>query len=295
MLTGRVTPPGAGPAGAVRRRPHAPGRRAPMSDADLSGSPFEMLDPRFAAVINPSAKLERLATGCRWAEGPAYFPRGPLPRLVRHPERPHAALGRDGRQRLGVPLAVRLHERPDRRPPGSPRLLRAPGPPGDPDGDRRDAHGAGRPLPGQAPQLAQRRRREVRRLDLVHRPVLRHRPRLRGRCARTASSTAATSTGSTPTRREVTRVADDFARPNGLAFSPDESKLYIADSGRTHDPDGPHHIRGLRRRTTAARCRAATSSRSASPGSSTASASTRPAGCGPRRATACSASTRTGR
>jgi gluconolactonase len=29
---------------------------------------------------------------------------------------------------------------------------------------------------------------------------------------------------------------DDFDQPNGLAFSPDESKLYIADSGR------PHHI-----------------------------------------------------
>lgn len=42
---------------------------------------------------------------------------------------------------------------------------------------------------------------------------------------------------------DITIVADDFVKPNGLAFSPDESKLYIADSGLSHDPDGPHHIR----------------------------------------------------
>jgi gluconolactonase len=32
-------------------------------------------------------------------------------------------------------------------------------------------------------------------------------------------------------------VVDDFDMPNGLCFSPDESRLYVADSGR------PHHIR----------------------------------------------------
>lgn len=38
-------------------------------------------------------------------------------------------------------------------------------------------------------------------------------------------------------------VADDFVKPNGLAFSPDESSLCISDTGKSHDPDGPHHIR----------------------------------------------------
>src|SRR6185295_11781891 len=47
-----------------------------MSDIDLSGSPFETLDPRFDAITNSSVRLERLATGCRWAEGPAYLPAG---------------------------------------------------------------------------------------------------------------------------------------------------------------------------------------------------------------------------
>jgi gluconolactonase len=38
-------------------------------------------------------------------------------------------------------------------------------------------------------------------------------------------------------------VADDFVQPNGLAFSPDEKLLYIVDTGRSHLPDGPAHIR----------------------------------------------------
>ena len=42
-------------------------------------------------------------------------------------------------------------------------------------------------------------------------------------------------------------VADDFVKPNGLAFSPDEKTLYIADSGRSarDAPDGPHHVRAF--------------------------------------------------
>ncbi|MDQ3702629.1 MAG: SMP-30/gluconolactonase/LRE family protein [Chloroflexota bacterium] len=40
-----------------------------------------------------------------------------------------------------------------------------------------------------------------------------------------------------PRTREIRPVADDFHRPNGLCFSPDERRLYIADSGN------PHHIR----------------------------------------------------
>ncbi len=36
-------------------------------------------------------------------------------------------------------------------------------------------------------------------------------------------------------------AADDFVRPNGIAFSPDESRLYVVDTGITHG--GPSHIR----------------------------------------------------
>lgn len=38
-------------------------------------------------------------------------------------------------------------------------------------------------------------------------------------------------------------VVDDFVQPNGLAFSPGEEILYIADTGATHIEDGPRHLR----------------------------------------------------
>lgn len=43
----------------------------------------------------------------------------------------------------------------------------------------------------------------------------------------------------------MTVVADDFGQPNGLAFSPDERTLYIADSAASHDPSRPRHIRAF--------------------------------------------------
>jgi len=44
---------------------------------------------------------------------------------------------------------------------------------------------------------------------------------------------------------KTTVIADDFLRPNGICFSPDETRLYVVDTGRSHDPDGPAHIRVL--------------------------------------------------
>jgi gluconolactonase len=46
-----------------------------------------------------------------------------------------------------------------------------------------------------------------------------------------------------PVTGDLTVVCDDFGQPNGLAFSPDESKLYIADSASSHDTNWPRHIR----------------------------------------------------
>lgn len=45
-----------------------------------------------------------------------------------------------------------------------------------------------------------------------------------------------------PHTGELSVATGDLVKPNGLAFSPDESILYIADSGVSHNPDGPHHI-----------------------------------------------------
>ena len=48
-----------------------------------------------------------------------------------------------------------------------------------------------------------------------------------------------------PDNGSIDIVADDFVKPNGLAFSPDERYLYVSDTGATHDRDGPRHIRRL--------------------------------------------------
>ena len=42
-----------------------------------------------------------------------------------------------------------------------------------------------------------------------------------------------------PKTKQATPVVKDFDMPNGVALSPDEKKIYIADSGR------PHHIRAF--------------------------------------------------
>ncbi len=40
----------------------------------------------------------------------------------------------------------------------------------------------------------------------------------------------------------LTAVSEDFEKPNGLAFSPDESVLYISDTGRTHGEFRTHRL-----------------------------------------------------
>jgi gluconolactonase len=46
-----------------------------------------------------------------------------------------------------------------------------------------------------------------------------------------------------PSNGAASVVADDFVRPNGICFSPDERTLYIVDSGISHG--GPAHIRAF--------------------------------------------------
>lgn len=48
-----------------------------------------------------------------------------------------------------------------------------------------------------------------------------------------------------PKSGEIATVVEDFVKPNGLAFSPDEKILYVADSAASHDPNAPHHIRAF--------------------------------------------------
>ena len=46
-----------------------------------------------------------------------------------------------------------------------------------------------------------------------------------------------------PKSSKIEMVLDDMYKPNGLCFSPDYKKLYVADTGVTHFPDAPRNIR----------------------------------------------------
>jgi gluconolactonase len=48
-----------------------------------------------------------------------------------------------------------------------------------------------------------------------------------------------------PQTGEIDAVVTDFYQPNGLVFSPDESILYVADSGASGDGSQPRHIRAF--------------------------------------------------
>ncbi|MDQ2779459.1 MAG: SMP-30/gluconolactonase/LRE family protein [Pseudomonadota bacterium] len=48
-----------------------------------------------------------------------------------------------------------------------------------------------------------------------------------------------------PATGELRCVADDFDGPNGLAFSPDERLLYVAESGTQFAPEPKRHIRAF--------------------------------------------------
>ena len=45
-----------------------------------------------------------------------------------------------------------------------------------------------------------------------------------------------------PDSSEVTMVSEDFDKPNGIAFSPDESVLYVGETGRTHGEFRGHQL-----------------------------------------------------
>ena len=58
----------------------------------FEGTGIEVLDPRFAACIIGHARVERLWTGARWSEGPAWFAAGRYLVWSDIPNNRHAAL-----------------------------------------------------------------------------------------------------------------------------------------------------------------------------------------------------------
>ena len=205
---------------------------------------FEVLDERFEACIKRSARLDHLYDQCRWAEGPAYVPAGrylvwsdiPNDLLLRWDELT-GAVG-PFRQPAGYANGNTL----DR----AGRLVTCE------HGNRRVTRTEHN---GALTVLAVRY--EGRRLNSPNDVVVRSDGSIwftdpsygidsdyEGH--RAPSEIGACHVYRVDPRDGVCRlVADDFDRPNGLAFSPDERRLYISDTGHGQDPAGPPHLRAF--------------------------------------------------
>ena len=206
----------------------------------MLGDDFEHIDKRFRDLTVPIAAVEKLYDGCRWAEGPVWFADGnylvwsdiPNNRLLRWtPENGVDVFNADAnytngntRDRQGRLVSCQH---------GGRRVIRT-----EPDGSQTviaDSYN-GKPLnsPNDVvvksdgsiwftdPNYGIMSNYEGYKADMEQDGCFVYR--------------VSADLG------EITVVADDFAKPNGLAFSPDEEILYIADSGVSHDPEGPHHI-----------------------------------------------------
>ena len=155
-----------------------------MRFGQVEGTDIQILDPRFRRLFAGYVRVERLWTGAVWSEGPVWFPAGrylvwsdiPSNRMLRWSE--------DFGPGFGVSRAVQQFQRQHHRQPGAARHLRAFDAAGDAHRDRRLDRRRRRPLAGQAAEFTQRRRGEVGRFGLVHRPVVRHRFGQRGRARR---------------------------------------------------------------------------------------------------------------
>lgn len=205
---------------------------------------YEVLDERFGICYKGSARVDLLYDGCRWAEGPAYFPAGrylvwsdiPNDRMLRWDE----TTGEVGvfRQPAGYTNGHTV----DR----AGRLVSCE------HGNRRVTRTE---HDGSITVIADRF--EGKRFNSPNDVVVKSDGSIwftdpaYGIDSDYEGHRAESEIGAChvyrvdPHSGTCRIVADDFVRPNGLAFSPDERRLYIADTGASHVPDGPRHIRAF--------------------------------------------------
>lgn len=196
----------------------------------MSTSPFVTIDPRFNECVKGSARLEQLADGCRWAEGPAYFPANryvlwsdiPNDRIVKWDESSGVV------NTFRHPAGYTNGNTVDRQG----RLVSAE------HGGRRISRTE---HDGSVTTIADRW--EGKRFNSPNDLVVKSDGSIwfsdpaYGIDSDYEGHKAESEIGAChvfrvdPQTAEVTLVADSFVRPNGLAFSPDESKLYISDTG----------------------------------------------------------------
>ena len=210
----------------------------------MGSGDFAILDERFRPLVKVTARLEKLYEGCRWAEGPAYFPAQrslvwsdiPNDRMLRFDE----ATGETGVFR--APAGYSNGNTVDREG----RLVSCE------HGNRRVTRTE---HDGSITVLAERF--EGKRFNSPNDVVVRSDGSIwftdpaYGIDSDYEGHKAESEIGAChvyrvdPRSGAIRIAADDFVRPNGLAFSPDERLLYIADTGNSHVPNGPRHIRAF--------------------------------------------------
>lgn len=198
-------------------------------------SDFEILHPRFASLLLGNCRLEKLHTGTRWAEGPCYFADAgvliwsdiPNNRMLRYVEglgvdvfrQPSNCSNGNTRDRQGR-LVTCEHE--------TRRVTRT-------------------EYDGSITVLAERY--QGKRLNSPNDVVVKSDGSIwftdppYGILSDYEGNKSASELDGNyvyrldPATNALDIVADDFDKPNGLAFSPDEKQLFIVDSGR------PRHMR----------------------------------------------------
>ena len=213
-----------------------------MNHDPIDGTGFEAIDPRFAGCFAPHERIERLWRGGRWCEGPAWFA---AHRALVWSDIPNNRM-------------LRFDELN-----GTVGLFRQPS---------NNANGNTVDVAGRLVTCEHLTRRVTRTEHNGEVTVVAD--RWQGRRLNSPNDVIVHSDGGVwftdptygilsdyegqkadseigacgvyrvdPSSGMVEQVADDFVKPNGLAFAPDERVLYIADTGASHDPAGPRHIR----------------------------------------------------
>ena len=207
----------------------------------IEGTGFEVIDPSFEACFVGHARVERLWTGARWSEGPVWFAAG---RYLLWSDIPNNRIMR--------------WDDTD----GSVSVFRAPA--NNTNGHTVDRQGRlvscehlGRRVTrtehdGTVSVIADQI--EGKRLNSPNDVVVKsdgsiwftdpsYGILMDYEGARADSEIGACHVYRVSPDGEISIAAADYVKPNGLAFSPDESLLYIADTGATHTEGGPKHIR----------------------------------------------------
>jgi gluconolactonase len=203
-------------------------------------STYEIADPRFRSFVLPNASLEKLGEGFAWLEGPAWF--ADQDSLI------VSDIPNDRLLRWNAATGVSSFRHPA----------------GFPNGNTRDRQGrlitcshqrrciVRTEWDGRLTALAEHY--QGKRLnspnDIVCRsdgsiwftdPVYGINTDYEG--GKQASELPPAVYRFDPERAELKLVADDFDGPNGIAFSPDERRLYVAESGLQFAADPKQYIR----------------------------------------------------